>query len=82
MVKKTITVPDPTNSKWEKKTMQKVIEENAGCPERDQHSSCFDDQGAIMYVFGGYVKGDKANDMWLYSLNESKWTCLHEGDYL
>ena len=34
-----------------------------------------------MYVFGGYVTGDKANDLWSYSLTEGTWTCLNKGDY-
>jgi hypothetical protein len=35
-----------------------------------------------MYVFGGYVSGDKANDLWSYSMTEEKWNCLHPGDYM
>ena len=58
------------------------VEEECGCEARDQHSAVFDEDGAIMYVFGGYVAGDKANDLWSYSLNEGKWTCLHPGDYM
>lgn len=51
------------------------------CSPRDDHSACFDKENAIMYVFGGYVSGDKSNDTWMYDLNAKKWTCLHKGDY-
>jgi hypothetical protein len=34
-----------------------------------------------MYVFGGYVNGDKSNDLWSYDLKNEKWMCLEEGDY-
>ena len=34
-----------------------------------------------MYVFGGYVNGDKSNDLWKYNMIENSWTCLHKGDY-
>ena len=34
-----------------------------------------------MFIFGGYVIGDKSNDLWKYDLTNEKWTCLHAGDY-
>lgn len=51
------------------------------CEPRDDHAAHFDPPTAIMYVFGGYVRGDKSNDLWAYSLNDDKWECLHPGDY-
>ena len=71
-------IPDPANAK---KKIEVEVEESCACEARDQHSSVFDADAAVMYVFGGYVTGDKANDLWSYSLAEGAWTCLNKGDY-
>lgn len=34
-----------------------------------------------MYVFGGYVKGSKSNDLWSYHFETGEWTELDAGDY-
>ena len=34
-----------------------------------------------MYIFSGYVNGDKSNDMWKFDLASKQWTCLNKGDY-
>ena len=51
------------------------------CPARDAHASCFDADNRTFYVFGGYVNGDKSNDLWKYDIVLEKWKCLHKGDY-
>lgn len=33
-----------------------------------------------MFIFGGYVKGSKSNDLWKFDLNSMSWTCLGQGD--
>jgi hypothetical protein len=35
----------------------------------------------VFYIFGGYVNGDKSNDLWKFDLKTYSWTCLAEGDY-
>jgi hypothetical protein len=35
-----------------------------------------------MYIFGGYVKGGKSNDLWRFHFETSTWTELDAGDYL
>jgi Galactose oxidase, central domain len=34
-----------------------------------------------MYIFGGYVRGGKSNDLWKYDLENNDWVLLNEGDY-
>lgn len=34
-----------------------------------------------MYIFGGYVNGDKSNDLWKYDVTLERWTCLEAGDF-
>lgn len=49
------------------------------CPSkpkgRDDHSACssFDKEG-LMFIFGGYVDGGKANDMWKFNFETNEWT--------
>jgi hypothetical protein len=69
---------------WSKKVISsnpKKGEAQKTCEARDDHASCFDENSKILYVFGGYVNGDKSNDMWQYDLKNELWTCLHTGDY-
>jgi Kelch motif len=33
-----------------------------------------------MYIFGGYVKGSKANDLWQYDVKGKEWMNLEEGN--
>lgn len=55
--------------------------ETQKCEARDDHASAFDPKSKLLYVFGGYVNGDKSNDMWSYDLVNDSWKCLHSGDY-
>lgn len=45
---------------------------------RDDHSACQNDNS--LYVFGGYVEGSKANDLWKFDLDAKTWTQLEEGE--
>ena len=51
------------------------------CPERDDHASAYDQNKDCLYIFGGYINGDKSNDLWRYNFLSSKWVLLHPGDY-
>jgi hypothetical protein len=57
------------------------VTQNPSCEARDDHASHFDPTSKILYVFGGYVNGDKSNDMWSFNLTTEVWKCLHSGDY-
>jgi len=54
---------------------------NEPCGERDDHAAVFDGELGVMYIFSGYVNGDKSNDMWKFDLASKQWTCLNKGDY-
>ena len=58
-------MPNPTslNPKATKEVEETILD---GCPPRDDHASVFDENTATMYVFAGYVDGDKSNDIWSY----------------
>ena len=66
-------------SKASKASVQ--ISEKAICPARDAHATIFDQETRTLYVFGGYVNGDKTNDLWKYDMVLEKWNCLNPGDY-
>jgi len=52
------------------------------CPKgRDDHASCQSSDKSLLYVFGGYVAGSKANDLWAYNIESNSWTELDSGDY-
>lgn len=34
-----------------------------------------------MFIFGGYVNGGKANDLWKYDYENNEWCELDKGDY-
>jgi hypothetical protein len=34
-----------------------------------------------MYIFGGYVNGSKANDLWVYDFEKKTWEELDKGDF-
>ena len=57
------------------------VEVTDHCEARDDHACVFDEEKTCMYIFGGYVNGDKSNDLWKYDLNASRWDCLCPGDY-
>ena len=59
----------------------KNVKDDTQCQARDDHASVFDEHTKMLYVFGGYVNGDKSNDMWSYDLVNDCWKCLHPGDY-
>jgi len=69
----------------DQKVPGKMVDEEvkvlASCEARDDHSAAFDEKNGCFYIFGGYVNGDKSNDLWKFDLNTSNWTCLAEGDY-
>ena len=46
---------------------------------RDDHAHYFDKENEMLYIFGGYVGGAKANDLWKYDLNQKIWQQLDEG---
>ena len=58
-----------------------ISENSKKCPARDAHAHCFDKENRTFYVFGGYVNGDKTNDLWKYDMVLEKWNCVHKGDY-
>lgn len=60
---------------------QKIPGDENGCPPRDDNGYVFCSKKQKLYVFGGYVNGDKTNDMWELDMHSHKWTCLNEGDY-
>jgi hypothetical protein len=69
---------------WSKMVIQQPVKKGESqkcCEARDDHASVFDEKTQILYVFGGYVNGDKSNDMWCYNLLSEEWKCLHPGDY-
>ena len=68
------TTPDPKKSNMS-------LEEKPCCEIRDDHACFYDKDRDCMYIFGGYVNGDKANDLWKYDFLGSKWVLLHPGDY-
>ena len=35
-----------------------------------------------MFIFGGYVRGGKSNDLWRYDFEANQWNELEKGDYL
>ena len=35
-----------------------------------------------MFIFGGYVRGGKSNDLWRYDFAANQWNELESGDYL
>lgn len=67
------------DQKWEHQDLK--CDSPDCCPARDDHAAVFDENRNMMYVFGGYVNGDKSNDMWKYNLMDETWHCLHKGDY-
>ena len=76
--KKKVVKADPMNPK-NKFEVEEMV--RTSCEPRDDHCSIFDEKTSNFYVFGGYVNGDKSNDLWSYNLTSEKWSCLHEGDY-
>ncbi len=50
-------------------------------PARDDHSACFDQANGSMFIFGGYVRGGKANDLWKFDIQSQTWENLDKGDY-
>jgi hypothetical protein len=38
---------------------------------RDDHAGCESADNKIMYVFGGYVNGDKSNELWQYDIDSN-----------
>lgn len=46
------------NFKWS------IVDCQNGPKGRDDHSGCDGESGKFMYIFGGYVDGGKANDLW------------------
>ena len=40
---------------------------------RDDHCGCLDEENHCFYIFGGYVKGSKENDLWKFNLEENIW---------
>lgn len=69
-------VLDIASLKWNILQSQKPY-----CEPRDDHGSYFCEETKSLYVFGGYVDGDKANDLWKFDIAAQKWTCLNAGDY-
>ena len=59
-------VSDPKNPG---KMIEKEVEVKTSCEARDDHSAAFDEQNGVFYIFGGYVNGDKSNDLWKFDLN-------------
>jgi hypothetical protein len=51
------------------------------CQIRDDHASFYDSEADAFYVFGGYVNGDKANDLWKFEFKTNKWAMLHPGNF-
>ena len=75
---------DLDTNTWSKKVISSVAKKGEAqktCEARDDHASVFDPSSKILYVFGGYVNGDKSNDMWQYDLVKEEWKLLHPGDY-
>lgn len=35
-----------------------------------------------MFIFGGYVRGGKSNDLWKYDFANNQWLELDKGDYM
>lgn len=50
-------------------------------PCKEDHAAAFDSKAEKCYIFGGYIDGDKSNDIWSFDLGSRKWECLHPGDY-
>lgn len=48
---------------------------------RDDHSACSSEDTNSMFIFGGYVRGGKANDLWRYDFETNEWHELDDGDY-
>ena len=67
---------DLDSQKW-----NRIPSDEKGCPPRDDNGYAFDAQTHKLYIFGGYINGDKSNDLWEYNITKNSWTCLHEGDY-
>eukprot|EP00347_Sterkiella_histriomuscorum_P002778 403366836 len=67
-------------------TMNWTIVDQSSCEKvpaaRDDHSACLDDKEGLMIIFGGYVMGGKANDLWCYNFEQNEWTELEKGDYM
>ena len=53
-----------------------ISENSVVCPARDAHCSHFDEETRTLYVFGGYVNGNKTNDLWKYDMVIEKWNCI------
>ena len=51
------------------------------CPERDDFACVYDKSKDCVYIFGGYINGDKSNDLWRFNFLSNKWSLLHPGDY-
>ena len=35
-----------------------------------------------MFIFGGYVRGGKSNDLWRYDFTANQWNELEKGDFM
>ena len=57
-----------------------IIDTTNGPKERDDHSACPSPDRSIMYIFGGYVDGDKSNELWQYEFETNQWTVIDKGD--
>lgn len=50
--------------------------------ERDDHAACTSTDDDAMFIFGGYVNGGKANDLWKFDYEKNEWFEIDKGDYL
>lgn len=43
---------------------------------RDDHAACAGAEEKEMYIFGGYVEGDKSNELWKFDFETKEWAEL------
>lgn len=56
-----------------------VIAEEGDIPEpRDDHSICYNN--GKLYLFGGFVRGKRTNELYEFDCETKKWACLSKGD--
>jgi hypothetical protein len=52
------------------------LESDNACPGRDDHSMAVSE--TAFYIFGGFVKDKRMNDLYEFCCDTKKWTCLSE----
>ena len=93
---KTITVTDPTNLEEEKiynplfslnlRTWTWSVQKTRSAPgvvikPRDEHTAVVDEELSLMIIFGGFIEGERTNEIAIYDMKQNKWSVVEQNGH-